>query len=53
MVTNVWDSEQLVNRKTEIQGTLIQHCVRDLIGKGSANVRDLIDNLQSTVKVSV
>ena len=46
-MTGVWDSEQLVSNKTELQTRLIQHIVKDRIHKGTS-ATDLINNLTTT-----
>ena len=45
-MTGVWNGEQLVSNKTELQTRLIQHIVKDRIHKGTAT--DLINNLTTT-----
>ena len=45
-MTGVWNGEQLVSNKTELQTRLIQHIVKDRIHKGTAT--DLINNLTPT-----
>ena len=46
-MTCVWNGEQLVSNKTELQTRLIQHIVKDRIYKGTA-ATDLINNLTTT-----
>ena len=46
-MTGVWNGEQLVSDKTELQTRLIQHIVKDRIHKGTA-ATDLINNLTTT-----
>ena len=46
-MTGVWNGEQLVSNKTELQTRLIQHIVKDRIHKGTA-ATDLINNLTTT-----
>ena len=46
-MTGVWNGEQLVSDKTELQTRLIQHIAKDRIHKGTA-ATDLINNLTTT-----
>ena len=45
-MTGIWNGEQLVSNKSELQTRLIQHIVKDRIHKGTAT--DLINYLTTT-----